>query len=66
MMPTWKVLIVLVLSVLFLALGGAAVVVPMGMEGDQRWQWLGTLLPAALVTGGLLVWFLARASRNMD
>jgi hypothetical protein len=64
-MPTWKVLIVCLLSLIFLALGSAAFVVPVSMEGNQRWMWLGILLPATLCAGGLLALFLHHAGRSM-
>lgn len=65
-MPTWKVLLILLCCAICLALAGATLVVPMSMEGNQRWTWLGILLPATLVACGLLGWFLRHASRHMD
>jgi hypothetical protein len=65
-MPTWKVLLICLCSCVCLALGMATFVVPVTLEGGQRWLWLGVLLAATLGAGGLLALFLRHAGRSLD
>jgi len=65
-MPTWKVLLILLCCGICAALAGASLIVPLSMEGNQRWMWLGILLPATLVACGLLAWLLRYVGRTMD
>ena len=65
-MATWKVLLIGLMAAASMALATASVLVPMSASGSDRWAWLGGLVPATLVVGGLLVLFLRYASRGMD
>ncbi|MBX9581656.1 MAG: hypothetical protein K2X87_15245 [Gemmataceae bacterium] len=64
-MPAWKVLLIMLLAVVFFGLVIAAVLVPMSMTGNDRWAWLGGLVPGALLVGGLLVLFMRQAGKSM-
>ncbi|MBX9622902.1 MAG: hypothetical protein K2X82_03725 [Gemmataceae bacterium] len=65
-MPAWKVLLIVAFACICMALATATVLVPMAHDGGQRWAWLGGLLAATLVSGGLFVLLLRSASRAMD
>lgn len=65
-MPTWKVLLIGLLAVTCAALGVAVALVPMSVSGNDRWAWLGGLVPALLAVGAVFVLFLRSASRGMD
>jgi hypothetical protein len=65
-MPTWKVLLICLCAGVCLALGMATFVVPVALEGGQRWMWLGILLAATLGAGGLFALFLTHAGRSID
>jgi hypothetical protein len=65
-MPTWKVLLIALMSCVVLGLGTAAFVVPVTLVGGERWMWLGILVAATIASGGLLALFLRHAGRSLD
>ncbi len=65
-MPAWKVLIICVLACASLAGAMATVAVPIAQDGGQRWAWLGGLLAATILVGGLLTLFMRHASGSLD
>ena len=65
-MPAWKVLLICLLACVCLALAMATVAVPIAQDGGQRWVWLGGLLAATVVAGGLLTLFMRYASGSLD
>ena len=65
-MPAWKVLIIGILGCISLALVMATILIPMEKQGNDRWIWLGGLLGATLLVGGLFAWFLRYAGASLD
>lgn len=65
-MAVWKILLIGLLACACLALTFATVAIPIAQEGGQRWLWLGGLVAATGVTGGLLALFLRYAGGSMD
>jgi uncharacterized membrane protein YdcZ (DUF606 family) len=65
-MPAWKVLLIGAFACVVLALATATVLVPMAQDGGRRWVWLGGLLAATLVAGGLFALFMRQVGRSMD
>jgi hypothetical protein len=65
-MPVWKVLLVGLFAVVCMSLATAAIIVPFGFEGNERWLWLGGLILATLVVGVLFALFLRHASSSLD
>ena len=65
-MPLWKILTIGVLFCACFALMMATIVVPLSLQGAERWGWLGGLIAATTFMGTGLGMFLRYAERNMD
>jgi hypothetical protein len=65
-MPAWKVMFIGLLACICFSLGLATLLVLLTHEGNQRWLWVGGLLPATIGAGGLFTLFLRHASRSLD
>jgi hypothetical protein len=65
-MSTWKVLIIALLGCISLALVMATILIPMDKQGSDRWIWLGGLLGATLLVGGVFARFLKYAGASLD
>lgn len=65
-MSAWKVLVIGLFGCISLALVISTILVPMEMQGNDRWIWLGGLLTGTLVFGALFARFLRYAGNSMD
>lgn len=65
-MPGWKVLLICALACVCLALAMATIAIPIAQNGTEKWIWLGGLLLATLIAGGLLTLFLRHAGGSLD
>jgi hypothetical protein len=65
-MPAWKVLLIGLFACICLGLAMATVLIPMTLQGSERWAWLGGLLTATLAAAALFAWFLRHAGLSLD
>jgi len=65
-MPAWKVMLIGLFAAICLVLAMATILIPMDKQGSDRWIWLGGLLTATIVMGGLFARFLKYAGGSLD
>jgi len=65
-MSAWKVLVIGLFGCITLALVISTILIPMEIQGNDRWIWLGGLLTGSLAFGALFARFLRYAGNGMD
>ena len=63
-MPFWKVLLIVVMAAACFSLFLATIIVPITLQTDERWIWLGGLAAGTLVMGTLFTLFLRSQDRT--
>lgn len=63
-MALWKTLVTMLLAAICLGLALATIVVPITIQGDERWYWLAGLLVGTVIMGTLFALFLKAQDRN--